>query len=395
MAIGILSEIRVLDFTRVLAGPYATRMLGDFGAEVIKVQSNKASGGGEDNNGPYFNAWNRNKMSITLDMRYPEAKEIVKGLTAMSDVVIENFTPRVMSNWGLGYEELRQIRKDLIMVSMSGMGQSGPWRDFTAFGPTIHSLSGHTYLTSYDKDSPVGIGFSYADIIAGLYAVFAVLAALKYRENTGCGQYIDLSEYEAACTLLGPVFLDLTANNTEIRPQGNRTPSVPAAPYGCYPCLGEDRWCAIAVFSEDEWRALRNIMENPSWAREHRFSTLARRKQNEAALDKNIGQWTRKQNAEEIAKRLQEAYVSAGVVQNAADLAKDVQLIARNLFREIEHPRLGTLKTDRCPIASKDDGEGPWKPSPLLGEDNDYVYGELLHLSDEARNSLVDKGIIA
>ena len=395
MDTGILNDIRVLDFTRVLAGPYATRMLGDFGAEVIKVQSKKASGGVEDNNEAYFSTWNRNKLSITLDMSYPEAREITKRLTAMSDVVIENFSPRVMSNWGLGYEKLREIKKDVIMVSMSGMGQTGPWRDFTAFGPTIQSLSGHTFLTSYEKDLPQGLGFSYVDIMAGLYGVLAVLAALEYRQNTGLGQHIDLSEYEAACTLLGPVFLDITANNTEILPRGNRDSSIPAAPYGCYPCLGEDRWCAIAVFGEDEWRALRDIMQNPAWAQEAKFSTLARRKLNEAALDKNLEKWTRKQDADEIARRLQEANVSAGVVQTAADLATDTHLLARRFFREMKHPRLGTTKTDRCPIAFEDDWEGPWKPSPALGEDNDYVYGELLHLPPEARNSLVGRGIIA
>jgi len=234
----ILSGMRVLDFTRVLAGPYATRILADFGAEVIKVQSKKTANGAESNTSSYFTTWNRNKRSITLDMSYPEAREIALRLTAISDVVTENFSPRVMLNWGLDYKRLKEVRADLIMVSMSGMGQTGPWKDFVAFGPTIQALSGITYLTSFSKDSPTGLGYSYADHIAGLYAVFAVLAALEYRDRTGRGQYIDLSEYEAMCTLMGPALLDVSVNSEDVLPQGNRSGYIPAAPYGCYRCSG-------------------------------------------------------------------------------------------------------------------------------------------------------------
>ncbi len=162
---GILRGVRVLDFTWMLAGPYATRLLADFGAEVIKVQSRKTAKGAESNLSGYFNTWNRNKRSITLDMSFPGAGEMVLRLAAISDVVIENFSPRVMSNWGLDYEMLRQVRPNLIMVSMSGMGRTGPWRDFVAFGPTLQALSGLTYLTSFTQDSPVGLGYSYADPI--------------------------------------------------------------------------------------------------------------------------------------------------------------------------------------------------------------------------------------
>jgi crotonobetainyl-CoA:carnitine CoA-transferase CaiB-like acyl-CoA transferase len=202
MSEGILNGLRILDFTWVSAGPYATRILADFGAEVIKVQSQKTSRGAESNLTGYFNTWNRNKRSITLDMGHPEAKEIVLKLTEKSDVVIENFSPRIMANWGLGYERLREIRSNLIMVSLSAMGQTGPCKDFVGFGPTIQALSGFTYLTSFDKDSPLGVGYSYADMIVGLYGALAILSALEYRERTGHGQYIDVSEYESMCTLI-------------------------------------------------------------------------------------------------------------------------------------------------------------------------------------------------
>ena len=271
MGKGIIKGIRVLDFTRVLAGPFTTRILADFGAEVIKVRSGTVPGAAEENRGAYFNAWNRNKLGITLNMSRPEARELVLRLVSITDVVIENFTPRVMSNWGIAYEDLRRIREDIIMISMSGMGQTGPWKDFTAYGPTIQSLCGLTFLTSYDRKNPMGLGYSHADTIAGLYGALAVLAALEYRDKTGKGQSIDLSEYEAGCTLLGTVFMDLTANQKDILPQGNWTGYISAAPYGCYPCLGDDRWCAIAVFNNDEWKAFCEIMGDPPWTREERF----------------------------------------------------------------------------------------------------------------------------
>ena len=391
---GILNGLRVLDFTWMLAGPYATRMFADFGAEVIKIQSKKTAKGAESNLTGYFNHWNRNKRSITLDMSYPEAKEIILELTRISDVVIENFSPRVMTNWGLNYNKLSKVNTNLIMVSMSAMGQTGPWRDFVAFGPTLQALSGITYLTSFSGETPMGLGYAYADPIAGLYAAFAVLAALEYRDRTGKGQYIDLSEYEAICTLMGPTLLDVLVNHREIKPQGNRSDDVPAAPYGCYRCLGTDRWCVIAAFDEVEWQALCKVMGYPDWAKEERFSALSKRKEHTKELDGLLGQWTVQHAPEEIVKLLQEAGVPAGVVQNAEDLAKDPQLIERDFFVYLEHPTLGKTISDASPIKFKERSTIGWKAAPLLGEDNRYVYIELLGLTENEFTSYVKKGII-
>ena len=390
----ILSGLRVLDFTRVLAGPYATRILADFGAEVIKVQSKKTVRGAESNTSGYFTNWNRNKRSITLDMSYPEAREIALKLTAISDVVIENFSPRVMSNWGLSYERLKEVRPDLIMVSMSGMGQTGPWKDFVALGPTIQALSGLTRLTSFNEDSPMGLGYSYADTVAGLYAVLAVLAALEYREGKGIGQYIDLSEYEAVCTVMGPTFLDILANHKDILPRGNQSHHVPAAPYGCYRCLGTDRWCVIAVFNEVEWQALCEVMGNPDWSQEERFSTLSKRKKHAEELDELLGRWTGKHRAEELVYLLQEAGVPAGVVQSAEDLAGDPQLKARDHFVELEHPVLSNTISEASPIKFTDSTKADWKAAPLLGEDNRYVYIELLGLKEGELSSCIERGVV-
>lgn len=391
---GILNGVRVLDFTWVLAGPYATRLLGDFGAEVIKVQSKRTAKGAESNNTGYFNTWNRNKRSITLDMSHAEAKKIALNLVKISDVVIENYSPRVMSNWGLDYEKLKEVKSDLIMLSISAMGQTGPWRDFVAFGPTLQAFSGLTYLTSYTQNSLPGVGYAYADFIAGLYAGFAVLAALEYRDRTGQSQYIDLSGYEAICTLIGPALSDLSLNQKDILPKGNRSDHIPAAPYGCYPCSGNDRWCVIALFKEEEWQSFCQVLGYPAWTKEERFSDLLRRKEHEEELDELIGQWTAQHPPEEIVQLLQKAGVPSGLVQNAEDLAKDPHLLARDFFTKLEHPLLGSTFLDRSPIRFKDSPKTYRKAAPLLGEDNQYVYMELLGFPEEEFSSYVKRGII-
>jgi crotonobetainyl-CoA:carnitine CoA-transferase CaiB-like acyl-CoA transferase len=327
-------------------------------------------------------------------MNYPEAREIVLKLTQKSDVVIENFSPRVMSNWGLNYEKLKEVKPDLIMVSMSAMGQTGPWKDYVAFGPTLHALSGLTYLTSFKKDSPMGLGYAYADSISGLYAALIVLAALEYRDRTGHGQYIDLSEYEAICTLMGPSLLDAFIHKKKVLPHGNQPNYIPAAPYGCYTCSGMDRWCVIAVFNEEEWRSLCRVLGHPDWTKEERFSTLSKRKENEEELDELLTQWTLQHTPEEVVNLLQEADISSGVVQNAEDLSRDSQLMARDFFVQLQHPVLGKTISDRSPIRFEEDLTVHWKAAPILGEDNRYVFLELLGLTESELSSYIEKRVI-
>ena len=391
---GILKGLRILDFTWVLAGPYATRILADFGAEVIKVQSKKTAGGVESNLTGYFSHWNRNKRSITLDMSHPGANEIILRLARVSDVVIENFSTRVMSNWGLDYERLKEVRPDLIMVSMSGMGQTGPRKDFVAFGPALQALSGLTYLTSFTQESPLGLGYAYADLVAGLHAALAILAALEFRDRTGKGQSVDLSQYEAMCTLVGPALLNASANHKDVSPQGNDSDSVPAAPYGCYQCSGADRWCVIGVFNEIEWETLCNILGRPDWTKEERFSDLSRRKENKQDLDRFLEEWTLQHSPEEVVNLLQQGGVAAGVVQNAEDLANDPHLVARDFFVSLEHPVLGKIVADASPIKFKKNSADKWRAAPLLGEENRYVYTELLGFTEGELSSYIEKGII-
>ena len=390
----ILQNIRVLDFSRVLAGPYATRILADFGAEVIKVQSKKIANNADSDQAAYYDYWNRNKKSMMLDMSHPEAREIILKLVALSDVVVENFSPRVMSNWGLDYKKLKAVKNDIIMLSMSGMGQTGPWKDFVAYGPTIQSLSGMTYLTSYDQDFPMGPGYSYADHVAGLYGTLSVLAALEYRDRTGEGQAIDISEYEAMCTLTVPALLKALSGEENTHPQGNRADYLLASPYGCYPCLGENNWCVICIFHEEEWFALCKIIAKPGWSKEERFSNTLKREKNIKEIDDVLAYWTSKHTCDEVVLILQKADIPAGIVQNAEDLANDPHLLEREFFVNLKHPKSDKPITERSPIRFRKKFRSSWKSAPSLGEDNHYVYSELLGFTDSQLSEYIQKGII-
>ncbi len=387
----ILDHIRILDFSWVLAGPYATRLLADFGAEVIKVQpllleaTDKFS---QD----YYNFWNRNKLGITLNLGKPEGIKIAKNLIKVSDVVVENFSPRVMSNWGLDYPELKRLKPNIIMLSLSAMGHTGPWRDYTGFGPTVQAFSGITYLTSYPSQPPLGIGFSYADHIAGLYASLALLGALEYRRQTGQGQYIDLSETETMVSLLPDAILDFVSLGSEPEPMGNS--SFQSAPHGVYPCLGKDRWCAISVFSEKEWQGFKNALGRPGWTNEKRFSTLQGRLANTEALDNLIQGWTLQHSPEEVMSLLQKEGVPAGVVQDAVDLANDPQLRSREFFIEQNHPLRGKTISDKSPIRLSESQAEYRRAAPLPGQDNQYVFGQILGLSQEEMDRLRQDNII-
>jgi crotonobetainyl-CoA:carnitine CoA-transferase CaiB-like acyl-CoA transferase len=365
----ILQGLRVLDLTRMLSGPYATRILADYGAEVIKVQSGKTAQGAEQNETAYFSAWNRNKRSITLDLNAPEAKDAFLKLAAGSDVIIENFSPRVMENWELGYERLREVNPELVMISISAMGRTGPWRDFVGFAPTFHALSGLISETSENLNPPADLGHAYGDVIAGLYAALATLAAIEYRQKTGKGRHVDLSVYEAMCTLLGPAFIEKQLNSRfEIRDsrlkknhQFDSQSRISNLESRIYKCAGLDRWCVISLETEEQRQTLCGIAG---------LGELT---------DDLIRRWTALQTPESIVLQLQNAGIAAGVVQNAEDLARDPQLAARRFFVSLKHPTLGKVISDRSALWDWRHRPKDWKPSPLLGQDN-HKYLEALSL---------------
>jgi len=373
----VLKSIRILDFTWVLAGPYATRLLADFGAEVIKVQPLLPREEDDFARG-YYNTWNRNKLGITLDMSKPDGIALAKKLALASDAVVENFTPRVMANWGLDYENLEKLKPDIIMLSLSTMGSTGPHRDYAGFGTTIQALSGLTHLTSYPGGPPLGPGTAHADHVGALFACLALLGALEYRRKTGQGQYIDISQVEAMASLLGDAF----------------TPARETAFQGVYRCKGEDRWCAIAVSTDEEWRDFKKALGSPPWADAQGFATLASRLKNKKDLDKLIEDWTKKRTAEEAMTLLQKSGIAVGVVQSARDLAQDPQLKERGFFVELDHPQMGRTVSDASPVRLSDTPPGYSRPAPLPGQDNNYVYGKLLGLSKGEMDKLKKQGII-
>jgi len=398
-----LQGIRVVDFSWRATGPIAARMLAWYGAEVIRIESfTRLCGmrqlppftpGGEGLNiGGFFNNCNSSKLAVTLNLSKPKGVEIAKKLIAKSDVVVENFSAGAMENMGLGYDELVKVKPDIIMVSHSIMGLSGPWKEVSGHGPNIQAMSGLDYIMGYPDRPPIGTGVAITDYIVNPHhSALAVLAALHYRQRTGRGQYIDLAQYESVINATGTAILEYTTNRRCQERIGNRIPH--AAPHGVYRCRGNDRWCVISVFQDAEWEALCRVMGQPQLARETRFATLLARKENEDELDRVVEQWTVELTAEEVMLSLQQAGVAAGVVQNAEDLVmRDPQMRARSHYRKVHHVEAGERLYDGPPfILSANPIEV--KPAPMLGEHNEYVYGEILGMTEEEITECYVEGI--
>ena len=400
-----LEGVRVIDFSWIVAGPQCTRILADFGADVIKIEnySNmdyiRASGGADSpNRSPLFNTLNRNKRSLTLNVMHPRGMELLKTLIKKSDVIVENFSSRVLEKWGLGYEEQKKLNPGIIYCSMSGFGHSGRDRDFVTWGPTAQALSGLTYMSGLPGEESAGWGFSYMDHTGGFYGTIAIMMALLHRNKTGEGQHLDLSQVEAGIGLTGTSVLDYTVNNRPFRrdgmPPGNRAPEREIAPHNSYPCRGEDRWCVIAVTNDDEWDSLVNILGNPAWANDERFATMASRFANQNDLDEFISQWTINLTPLEVFDVLQNAGVPAGAVQTPMERAEiALQLKHRGFIAEVEHAELGNTKVESIPMKMS---ETPWKlnkASPLLGEHSAEIYMDLLGVSAEELGTLFEEGI--
>lgn len=394
-----LAGLRVCDLTWIIAGPTCTRVLADFGAEVIRVEHQQAvdairlgrpivGDGPNLNNSGFFNYFNRNKKSILLNVRHPEGFEVLKRLIAASDVVVENFSSRVMESWGLGYEELRAIRPDIIYCSLSGFGHGGRDRDYTTWGPTAQALSGLTMMSGLPGKPPAGWGYSYMDHTAGYLAATAVMMALYHRNRSGEGQHIDLSQVEAGIVLAGTAILDYSVNGRSWRregmPPGNRAWEPAVAPHNTYPCAGEDRWIAIAVMDDGEWTALVEAMGSPEWAAEERFATNAGRLANQDELDERIGLWTTELTDYEAMQILQAVGVRAGVCQHASDkLERDPQLAARGWWHRLPHGELGESVFDGVvPVLSRTPGSLR-SASPLLGEHTREVMVDVLGMSEK------------
>ena len=388
-----LEGIRVCDLTIVFAGPICTSILADLGAEVIKIENINARGthnavarsAGADEGRPYnrvanFHELNRGKRGITLNLMQPEAKEAFLRLVRISDIVIENFSPRVMRNFGLDYEALRKENPELIMVSMPAMGGTGPFANRIAFGPGIDALSGMCHLTGFADGPPTKPGHVLGDFNAGLSAAYAVMTALHAKRRTGKGQHIEISMREGQTFLIGDFLTDASMNNRSPMRQGNRDSSM--APHGVYPCSGEDEWVAIAVGSDEKWQKLRSLMGDPEWARDSRFATVTGRYGHQDEIDRELSVWTGNHSADEVMNLLQGAGVAAGVVANGRSLAGDPHYLSRDFVRPVPTPEAGVLQLAR-PGFSLTKTPAVLKAAPNFGADNDAVLGELLGFSRE------------
>ena len=398
----IFTGVRVADFSWVIAAPLATQYLAIHGAEVIRIESSlhpdtlrfnqpMVNGIGLDNC-TYYAGYNMGKLGLSLDLRRPEAIRLAKVLVASCDVVAENFTPGAMDRLGLGYETLRQVRPDVIMLSLSLGGQTGPERSYKGYGTVIQASSGVTHLTGWPDRPPAGTGVAYTDFLAGPIAGAVLIAALEHRRRSGEGQYIDLSEQEAALYGLDAALLDQTVNGVTETRAGNRHPA--AAPHGVYPCLGDDRWLTIAVFGDAQWDALVETMGRPDWALEERFTTLLGRKANEKELDGLMAAWTEDQESQELMRRLQAADVPAGAVQDTADLHDDPQLCYRGHFLDLDHPIFGSTPFDALPYRLDGSTPLPPRPAPLIGQHNRAILQELLGLSASEYEALERDGVL-
>ncbi len=397
-----LEGIRVLDLTAFVAGPVTTTNLAYYGAEVIKVEGVLRPDGFRAyvpiqgvkewwESSSLWNLDNLNKLGITLDLTRPEGRDVFLRLVPMADIVIENFSPRVMQNFGLSYDVLKQANPSIIVVAMPAFGLSGPWRDYVGFATPLEHISGVCTLTGYSGEpepyNPAGV----SDVFGSMTTLVALFAALEHRRRTGEGQLIEVALIEAFMAATIPFdVIDYSLNKRMRQPQGNRHPFL--APHGVYPCAGDDSWIAITVCSDEDWTSFCETIGNPSWCRDEKFATSVGRHNNADELDSLVGDWTRQHDATEAMELLQAHGVAAGVV--VQDPRDDPHLNARNFLVEIDRPIVGKRRYTNWPIRlSKTPGKH-WKPAPFIGEDTKKILGGLLGLSDQELADLEEKKII-
>ena len=400
---GPLSGYRVLDFGWVLAGAIPGMVLSDMGAEVLKVETRQRMDymrlgrpivGDEPDpeQHPMFHNVNRGKLSITLNTTKPQALDLIKRLVAHCDVVIENFSPGVMDRLGLGYGVISGIKPEIVMASISSNGQTGPLRDLRAYAPSIGALAGLDSTLGYEGERPLGLKHAYADIAGALHSVFAIVSALHQRKRTGRGQYIDVSMLRATVATMGAGLMEYEMTGRVMTPRGNYDPVM--APYGNYPCLGDDAWVSIAVRTEEEWQGLKEAMDNPSWCAEERFASRYSRLEHRRELDNDLAGWTRERTAGDVTELLQAHGVAAIPVMGAEERLFNPHFRERGLYSDIDHPSLGAepiynlmWNLSRTPPSIR-------RHAPLLGEHNRQIFGGLLGMGDEEIARLEEEQVL-
>ena len=417
-----LAGVRVLDFTWSVAGPTITTILAAFGADVIKVEwparfdSMRAVMVAADvpptlDSACFFAAVNPGKRGFSVNTRRPDGMALIEELIAQVDIVTESFSAGVLERWGLGYERMKELNPDIIYLSFSGFGHSGPYTSYDTWGPTAQSFNGMTGLSGLPGHQPAGIGFSYLDVMGGYHGALATLLAIYHKRATGEGQYVDVAQTEAGLAFTGAGFLDASVNlrgDGRIGvPPGNRAvwPGAAAAtalrgesgaPYNCYPARGDGDgdYVAITVLTDAQWEGFKDAIGRPGWADEGRFGSAAARIANQDELDECVAGWTSVRDKWEIARLLQSHGVPAGPVQTFEEIVeRDPQLKHRDFFVEATHPLLGTHRWESSAVKLSESPSRLHETWPLLGQDNDYVLGEVLKVDPERRAKLEDEGV--
>ncbi len=410
---GPLTGIRVLDFTWAWAGPHGTLLLALLGAEVIKVESRSRLDHtrvrslmagpvlASPDHSVIFGDLNVGKLSVSLDLKQPRAVDIARRIAGVSDVVTQNMRPGTLDKLGLGYEDLRAVKPDIIMVSSSAVGATGPERAYVGYAPTFAALGGASSVTGYPDGAPSPMSGA-VDLRVGTTCAVAVLAALLHRHRTGEGQNVDVSSTEAVSALIGGVFMDYAMNGRVPTRAANRHRTM--APHNCYPCQasgdgsieGEEGqgWISIAVGSDKEWSALCSVLGNRSLEHDPRFADVVSRYRRQEELDEIISAWSRGRSAEEAAEALQGAGVAAMPLLDGAALAQDEHLRDRGVLEKVEHPVIGSRLALGPPWRLSDTPAAIPRPSPCLGEHNKYVLGELLRMANSEIEELVRTGVV-
>ena len=399
----LLEGIRIADFSWAAAGPGSTMNLGFTGAEVIKIETSKRPDFLRELAKAYawekgvtmgldgsqeFNDTNLNKLGVTLDLSVPEAVEIAKGIVVVSDIAINSFRPGTMEKLGLGYEELRKVRPDLIYVESSGWGSKGLESRFASYAPSFNAQGGLAYLTGYPDMPPTDIRLPI-DLMGAAGNAFAMLTALEYRRRTGRGQLIDNSSIEVVCTMIGDSIMDYTMNKRVQMRHGNRDSVM--APHGVYRCQGNDKWVSIAVGAEEEWQALCKAMDQPELARDPRFADMFTRWQHQDELDAIIASWTSPRAPYEVTRLLQGVGVAAFPSMSSEDIYKDPHLKARGFHATVEHKVLGKQTVMGVPWKFSRTPASVDLPGPLLGEHNERIFHELLGMPKEEIDRLIEQ----
>lgn len=398
----VFDGVKVVDFGWALAGPLTLKYLADYGATVVNIESFqrpdllrtstpfKNGIAGVDRAG-YFAYFAANKYSLSLDLNKSRSLDIARKLVAWADIVADSHRPGVMEHWELGYEELVRIKPDIIMIRNSNQGLTGPAASHPGLGNHINGLAGIVNLVGLSDREPISLMVAYTDYLVPHFAAAALISALDFRRKTGKGQLLDISQFEVGLQLLAPHLVNYSVNGIEEEAKGNSCDY--AAPHGAYRCKGEDRWCAISVFTDAEWQAFCKTIGEPVWLKDPKFGTVISRKEHEEQLNQLIEQWTSQHEAEEVMRLLQEAGVAAGIIKNAEDLYNDAQLKERECFWVEEHREIGKFSHLGQPSRLSLTPAKLYQPAPCLGEHTEFVCCELLGMSEDEFDECLVEGI--